>query len=818
MLTRTGFIGAIIVIVRLSKIIVTTLLAVVLAVYLLTWLASPYVIKNLANNALQDLNFRLGDSSHARFNPFTFSLNLQDITLHSLDENEALAGFSSGTINVDSFALLNNTLQFDLIHFDDVQLELNRSPELLKISGFHIPLMTDTELENEPEPASTLDLSDWFVSITRIELSRVIADIEDHGQPHLIKLDNIALQNLVASLAKQQGHFSLAASINDALLTTNIRFDLSDSLGEINLEFALQHFNPGNFAYLAGDDIDALSAAVSLAFTQNLSLQRNGFSTELRDFSLQIAQLEAETQGLQFSNERLSATTNKFQLAMQHNEISALAGELALQLNDTKAVRSDTNDVVLALGSIDTEGAALELNTSGQAALTLSQLSFNSIKASELADASLAALFNTPKLSIKGINLHSQGIAIDAVQLAPFDSAIVLAEDKTLMNLVLPPATEEPANTGTTSPAKNTPPEAPAADPDAEQLSRQEPSESSFAIQLGRFDLSGESHIAVDDRSTSPPFSETISLQELHLGHIDNQAVSHATPYRARFKTDKYSNGLIEGEVKLFSEKLNLNIASQLTEFPLPQISTYVKAAAGIELLTGQFDNTTSMKIVDDELEGNSVLLMRGVDVAAADDETTDELTGQSFIPLNIALGTLKDSDGNIEIEVPLSGNIHDPDVGLNGFIALLAQKAALAASESYLINTFVPYANVVSLTKMAGSFALKVRIDDLSYQPGQTLVEESQQPFITALIALLEEKPELQIKVCPVATSDDLPGEGFTPEQQALELKTLAQTRGQVFKDHLIEHANIASARLLLCQPQIDNDPDTKPRIEFDI
>ena len=120
----------------------------------------------------------------------------------------------------------------------------------------------------------------------------------------------------------------------------------------------------------------------------------------------------------------------------------------------------------------------------------------------------------------------------------------------------------------------------------------------------------------------------------------------------------------------------------------------------------------------------------------------------QVSMPLNIALGMLMDGDGNLELGVPLSGKTSDPSFGLSSFIALVTQKAAMSAAESYVMKTFVPYANIVSIAKSAGEFLLKVRFEDLPYEINQVTPNVSQQAYLDPFIALMQDKNRYTSKI----------------------------------------------------------------------
>ncbi|MFT6268032.1 MAG: hypothetical protein ACJAVV_000837 [Alphaproteobacteria bacterium] len=48
-------------------------------------------------------------------------------------------------------------------------------------------------------------------------------------------------------------------------------------------------------------------------------------------------------------------------------------------------------------------------------------------------------------------------------------------------------------------------------------------------------------------------------------------------------------------------------------------------------------------------------------------------------MPLNIALGLLKDDSGNIDLDLLMRGNVAQPSFGVESFVTLIIKKAAMS-------------------------------------------------------------------------------------------------------------------------------------------
>jgi len=168
---------------------------------------------------------------------------------------------------------------------------------------------------------------------------------------------------------------------------------------------------------------------------------------------------------------------------------------------------------------------------------------------------------------------------------------------------------------------------------------------------------------------------------------------------------------------------------------------------------------------------------------------------------------------------VPLSGKTSDPSFGMSGFVTLLIKQATMSAAQEYLMTTFVPYANVISIAMTAGDYLLKIRFNDLEFAATQTALQPNHNAFLSEFAALLEDKPDENITLCAIATAADIgkaPGSDISNKADVKKLKALSTARMKAFKNYMVETEKLSSSRLLLCTPQIDSAADAKPRITF--
>ncbi len=339
-----------------------------------------------------------------------------------------------------------------------------------------------------------------------------------------------------------------------------------------------------------------------------------------------------------------------------------------------------------------------------------------------------------------------------------------------------------------------------------------------IAFSLASINLQTKKPIVFIDNNLTPSLSRTLFIDTFKLGALNTQEGEKSTPFNLIAYSNKYEKIALNGNIKPFAKIPEYQLDGQITEFSLPSISPYLKQAMQLELQSGQLNSNINFSLLGDKIKGNVDLLIKGLETTSADNNEIDLLKDNTMLPLNAALGMLKDGNGNLELSIPLSGSTHDPQFGVRSFISLIAEKAIMSATQSYLIKTFVPYANVVSVALSASDLLLKVRFEPLYYQLKQSKPDEKQHDYLQQLMALLNNKKSLHIKLCAISVPADIGLKSKTPltKKQQKKLLDLGKKREQALKDYLVENYNIDSARLLFCAPKIDTEEQAKSRIEF--
>jgi hypothetical protein len=854
--------------------IFSAVIVLVILILLAVWAFSPLAVRYFAPPVLSDFGLEMDPASSIRLNPFKGAITIQDFALRSQavkpqeqteqteqtseeaknpSSNENQAEISYAVIDVSLFLLMANQLAFDELSFEDLILNVHRdqADDTLTIAGYRIE-NTDEGDENSDETKAneteegTSTIAAWTLIVPALSIDNFTANIFDKGSNHQINLNELKITSFELAQQGLNGQLGLEALLNKAPFKLDVQFDLDNTpehlTGQIVFASSLDKLAGKAFSYLVESEISQLGGNLNFDLGGTLTLKEKGMLLAMEPSYVELQQLDLSLPDIEVRESSLKLSTSKLDaIFTEDGEISA-EGELAVHGENLELGPNGSKDILIAAADIDIPSIALSMPSVEAVSASIESIAIKELRASQKALSSVSsaeasaeaqteeniantsengpALLKLASVDVNQIQYKPQSLSIESLIATALNSDVLIDANQRLSGLVSlkseTEATESQAtdneNPEPTDPAI-TADSAASEDPEAEQSSPEPP----FAFSLGSFTLNEIGKVNLIYEGSTPHYRQSYTIDKLILQKLNTAEPDSFSHLELVFSSGNYTGASLVGELAPFAEKTNLTLELKVKEFELPNIAPFVRTAAGFDMANGQLDTLVEVSIVNDEISGNAAIEIRGLEIDNATDVHTGNLAEQTFIPLNVALGALEDSNGRIELDIPLSGNVNDPSFGVNGFFNLVAQRAALAASQSYLINTFVPYANIVTLTTIAGSYALKPRVDDLLFAEQQKDLDDPQKEFLSKIAALLKDKESIDMQVCGFATLKELELQaGQASPEQINTLRELALERAVTVKNYLVKEQDVASSRVLLCKAKVDQQEDASPRIEF--
>ncbi|MGD9163823.1 MAG: DUF748 domain-containing protein, partial [Chromatiales bacterium] len=340
-----------------------------------------------------------------------------------------------------------------------------------------------------------------------------------------------------------------------------------------------------------------------------------------------------------------------------------------------------------------------------------------------------------------------------------------------------------------------------------EEASAEEP----MPIIIERIVMQGDNRVDFQDLSVLPHFQAALDVKKLELSGIDSSRPQRPSPFSFVGSSGRHAEIKAEGEITLFRSDPDGRLKAELQGVEMLPLSSYTIPAIGYRLDSGVLDAEVDLALKQGDMEGNNHLVIRRLEVSQASAAEAEKLEAQIAMPLDTALGMLQDKNQTIDLNLPVSGKLSDPDVGLGDVINTALGNALKKGAMTYLTTALFPYGTMVALLKMAGEEAGAVRLNPVEFPPAAALLDDQDRDYLGKVGQVLKERPKIAIKLCGTATqadrraiSEELARQAANKEgedKQAKEsepqkppevadeqLLTLARSRAEMVQDYLIK------------------------------
>ena len=212
----------------------------------------------------------------------------------------------------------------------------------------------------------------------------------------------------------------------------------------------------------------------------------------------------------------------------------------------------------------------------------------------------------------------------------------------------------------------------------------------------------------------------------------------------------------ISGQLNPTAKPLALDIKAKATDLELAPLSPYAGKYAGYAIERGKLSMDVAYKIdADGKLEARNQVILN--QLTFGDKIESKDATK---LPVLLAVALLKDRNGVIDINLPVSGSVNDPKFSVGGIIVKVIINLLVKALTA-------PFA----LLSGGGSDDLSV----VEFQSGTALITDGGSSAIDKVAKALTERPALKMTVTGAC---DPVGERDAFQHAAIETRLLAQAR----------------------------------------
>ena len=286
---------------------------------------------------------------------------------------------------------------------------------------------------------------------------------------------------------------------------------------------------------------------------------------------------------------------------------------------------------------------------------------------------------------------------------------------------------------------------APAASSDKSASAKPQPkaqvsasSSSSPAINVGKITLT-DGRVRYTDNSIEPTF-------KLNASNLAGSLSNYSTTTKGNATVDVKGllNGTpmnISGTINPFESKLKLAMKGEVTSLSLPAFSPFSAKFTGHPIEKGLLTYKGAFDINQDKLTSENALVINKLEFGSQVPDAKDAL------PVGLAVSLLQDRQGQIDLNIPVSGSLDDPEFSVGGIIVKvivnLISKAVTA-----------PFA-------LIGSMFGGEDMNNLQFATGSARLDEKTIKALNIVAKAMQDRPGIKIQIIGMASEKE-DGEGL--------------------------------------------------------
>lgn len=250
-----------------------------------------------------------------------------------------------------------------------------------------------------------------------------------------------------------------------------------------------------------------------------------------------------------------------------------------------------------------------------------------------------------------------------------------------------------------------------------------------FPVTVGKVVLKRNA-VSFTDNSVSPRFTSRLSKLDGTIEGLSSENIARAD-VKLNGKVDDYAQLKISGQINPLSDDLYTDLKIDFIDYDMTSFTPYTGKFIGNAVDKGRMGLSLVYRVSQQELKGDNHILLDQFTLGR--EIKSEDATG---LPVGLAIALLKDAQGRIDIDMPIRGNLDDPEFGFMHLIppALLNLVTGIVSS---------PFKLLGKLVGGAGD-----DLDHVMFQPGESMLVTEQTARLSTLGEVLQQRPQLRLEV----------------------------------------------------------------------
>lgn len=330
-------------------------------------------------------------------------------------------------------------------------------------------------------------------------------------------------------------------------------------------------------------------------------------------------------------------------------------------------------------------------------------------------------------------------------------------------------------------------------------------------FRLGALTIGGGSRLAITDIVAGDLFRVDVGLEQLQIGPIDLADPTERTAFDLRLSINEITSISLAGTARPFSKPPDLDIDALIDNLPVAPFSPYLEQQLGLVLLGGALSSRLDATAEDGALNGHVTMILRDFQLEPMSREADEAFRDKFVVSPNYVVSLLRDGDGDIDLDFPISGTIDDPDVDLSSLTGKAVGGALVSLIPFNWFDDDEWETKDVTVAFPPGSAKLAAGLHDLLDHAGRKLKADTETPVLLCGIATDADIAQLR-----GVDAGDLRGARQATREEITAVMEIAAAREAAIREFLSVNHSVIGSRIGQCQTEYIPGMSLPPRAVF--
>jgi len=293
------------------------------------------------------------------------------------------------------------------------------------------------------------------------------------------------------------------------------------------------------------------------------------------------------------------------------------------------------------------------------------------------------------------------------------------------------------------------------------------------------------------DRTLKKPFKVVLHNIDATVKNLTNKKGKY-TVVKVKNEIDKYASARIDATISSYDPGIDSRLKVTVQRYNLHSLSPYSYTYAGEKITSGELYLNLNYTTTHEKLKGtNNIVLKNSVLGEKSKEKDAPD------VPLDAALLLLEDSDGVVDIDVSIDGDLSEPGFAYSSLFTKIISDTV----------TKVIYSPFTFIGKSLGMNSEE--LEYISFEFGKSIISDEEQQELKKVAKIIREKKNLSIEFAGVydPKKDIVVTQGSNKDKETLE--QLAEARAKNVKNFLLNEGVLEHQIIILKDKKVDTGSD---------